>query len=82
MVERASFKKFGICRRVEEDGDFFEGMYQNDELNGFGRQVSSKDEFIYYVGMWKDDKYDGYGKCVFADNSYFEGTWRKGRQHG
>lgn len=41
MVERASFYKSGICRSVELDGDYFEGMYKNDELNGFGRQVSS-----------------------------------------
>lgn len=39
MVDRATFLKQGICRRVKSDGSFWEGMYQNDQLNGFGRCV-------------------------------------------
>lgn len=41
MIDQVTFMKQGTCRRVQAGGSFWEGMYRNDKLNGFGRYVSA-----------------------------------------
>lgn len=82
MIDRATFQKQGICRRIKAGGSLWEGMFLNDKLNGFGRYVDGKGEIVYYLGMWKEDQFDGYGKCVNTDKSYYKGMWRNGRKEG
>ena len=56
MIDRATFMKQGICRRMKAGSGIWEGMYQNDQLNGFGRCVYDDGQAImYYSGMWEND---------------------------
>ena len=41
MIDKVTFMKQGICRKVEASGSIWEGMYKDDKLNGFGRYVNA-----------------------------------------
>ena len=40
----------------------WEGQFEDDKLNGFGRWLHSDGEC--YIGYWKDSKRHGYGKSM------------------
>ncbi len=71
-------KKYGVGTIEYDDGDIYNGNFENDMRSGFGTQKSKKVVMIYdenkkeiveyrdetYVGNWKDDQRDGSGELT------------------
>ena len=55
----------------------FEGMFENNEINGFGRVIFSNQD--YYIGMMKSDLPDGVGDYYFANGTSQSGFFKKGQ---
>ena len=77
-VKSGIFKKgtnllTGIGRKEGKiSGHLWEGLWLDDQLNGFGRQVWSAG---YYIGLWKNGKKHGKG-CLFnANGKVQDGIW-------
>lgn len=70
----------GEFKRIEIDGDLFEGYFLNGKKNGRGKYTWANGDV--YDGMWKDGKRDGYGKRIFKDGEKYEGQWHDGKKHG
>lgn len=65
-----------------EDGSMrYHGGLVDGIREGYGTQYNENGR-VFYEGEWKNDKMDGEGKMyyLFADELYFEGTMRNGKQ--
>ncbi len=63
-----------------QNGDVYEGEYQNSKRCGHGRM-----EFIngdLYVGSWQGGQMHGLGKYLYHNHHKFEGTFAMGARHG
>ena len=59
-------KMCGVGKYIFNDGDYHEGLYQNDVKNGYGIMYL-KSEKKRFEGNYKDDKKNGYGEFI-GDN--------------
>jgi hypothetical protein len=50
------------------DNSVYEGEFQDDKIEGFGKFVWSKDK--YYEGQWKNNSLEGFGIFVKKDKIY------------
>jgi len=64
------------------NGDRFEGNYENDKKNGYGKLYSKSKKFRY-EGYFVNDEYDGQG-TYYNDLAGWrhEGQFKKGKPHG
>lgn len=70
----------GEFKRIEIDGDLFEGYFINGKKNGRGKYTWANGDV--YDGMWKDGKRCGRGTFTWADGDTYEGDWRDGKRCG
>ena len=79
----------GKCRIKWKSGNIFDGILQNNKMNGNGYLVwYNKNE--KYTGMWKDNLQNGYGIYIWYDskneNKFFRdryvGEWKEGKRNG
>ena len=55
----------------------FEGMFENNEINGFGRVIFKNQD--YYIGMMKQSQPDGVGDYFFANGTKQSGYYKQGQ---
>ena len=65
--------KYGKGIQVWPDGAIYEGWWENDKANGYGRLIHADGD--YYEGNWKNDKAEGFGTYVHQDGGKYEGMW-------
>ena len=70
----------GEFKRIEIDGDLFEGYFINGKKNGRGKYTWANGDV--YDGMWKDDKRCGRGRISWSNGASFDGEWHDGKKHG
>ena len=70
----------GEFKRIEIDGDLFEGYFINGKKNGRGKYTWANGDV--YDGMWKDGKRCGRGTYTWADGTYYEGEFADGNFNG
>lgn len=75
----ADGKKHGWGKLTWDDGDCFEGEFQDDEKIKGTFRWSSGDT---YEGQWKNDLMHGQGNYLYADGRSYSGWWEKGYRHG
>lgn len=63
-------------KRIEIDGDLFEGYFINGKKNGRGKYTWANGDV--YDGMWKDDKRTGRGRISWSNGAFFDGEWLDG----
>ena len=63
----------GTCTVVYDDGDRFEGTYENDEKVQ-GKQIFANGEV--YSGDWRGDIRHGHGKYIWPDGESYDGEWK------
>jgi len=61
-------------------GNVFEGNYENDLRNGYGKFTWSNGDV--YEGNWENDYQNGYAKKTWSDGSVYEGNWKNGVANG
>ena len=66
--------------QVWPDGSLYEGYWNNNKANYFGRLLH-KDGDIYQ-GEWKEDKAHGFGYYFHQDGSLYRGFWQNDTQDG
>ena len=67
-------------KRIEIDGDLFEGYFINGKKNGRGKYTWANGDV--YDGMWKDGKRCGRGRISWSNGASFDGEWHDGKKHG
>lgn len=70
----------GEFKRIEIDGDLFEGYFINGKKNGRGKYTWANGDV--YDGMWKDGKRCGRGRISWSNGASFDGEWHDGKKHG
>lgn len=70
----------GEFKRIEIDGDLFEGYFINGKENGRGKYTWANGDV--YDGMWKDGKRCGRGRISWSNGASFDGEWHDGKKHG
>lgn len=70
----------GEFKRIEIDGDLFEGYFINGKKNGRGKYTWANGDV--YDGMWKDDKRTGRGRITWSNGDTYEGEWKDGKLCG
>ncbi|CDW88864.1 morn repeat protein [Stylonychia lemnae] len=67
----------GRGRLIYSNGSVYDGLWKNNEKNGYGRKISGDEQWqgVYYIGEFKDGKYHGYGKTYWKDGRIYEGQW-------
>ena len=61
-------------------GDVFEGNYENDAKNGYGKRTWS--DGGVYEGNYENDAKNGYGKMTWSDGGVYEGNWENDAGNG
>ncbi len=51
-------KKNGIGRLVYKNGDYYEGTWKDDHMDGYGKLFNSQG-LVIYEGHWKNSEYNG-----------------------
>lgn len=63
------------------DDKVFKGLWQNNQLNGYGEFHSP--DGSKYIGYYKDNKKEGFGIYYWEDQQkLYIGFWKNGFQHG
>ena len=62
------------------DGNVFEGNYENNLKNGYGKMTWSNGDV--YEGNFKNDYQNGYGKMTWSNVGVYEGNWENMVQNG
>ena len=60
-----------------DNNQIHEGLYKNNELNGYGRIFFPSGQ--YYIGMFKNNDYHGKGIRVFPDGRVEDGIFRENK---
>lgn len=61
-------------KRIEIDGDLFEGYFINGKKNGRGKYTWANGDV--YDGNWVDGKRTGKGKVTWSNGASFDGEWK------
>lgn len=64
----------------EQDGSLYEGLFNEDQANGFGRIVYGNGDV--YEGQWKDKSIHGHGKYTSFTGAVYDGEWVNDKQNG
>lgn len=70
----------GEFKRIEIDGDLFEGYFINGKKNGRGKYIWANGDI--FDGNWVDGKRHGHGTYTWADGDTYEGDWKDGKRCG
>lgn len=66
----------GEFKRIEIDGDLFEGYFINGKRNGHGKYIWANGDI--FDGNWVDGKRTGKGKVTWSNGASFDGEWLDG----
>lgn len=66
----------GEFKRIEIDGDLFEGYFLNGKKNGRGKYTWANGNV--YDGNWVDGKCTGKGRISWSSGAFFDGEWLDG----
>lgn len=69
----------GLGKLVDSRGNFYEGVFKGEKLNGPGRALVNGDLF---EGNFSDGKLDGKGKNYSIEGMKYEGEFKEGKKHG
>ena len=61
-------------------GEFYEGNYENNLRNGYGKMTWSSGGV--YEGNWKNGVQNGFGKKTWSDGSVYEGNYENNLRNG
>ena len=64
----------GEFKRIEIDGDLFEGYFINGKKNGRGKYIWANGNI--YDGNWVDGKCTGKGRISWSNGASFDGEWK------
>ena len=64
----------GEFKRIEIDGDLFEGYFINGKRNGHGKYIWANGDI--FDGNWVDGKRTGKGKVTWSNGASFDGEWK------
>ena len=64
----------GEFKRIEYDGDLFEGYFINGKKNGRGKYIWANGNV--YDGNWVDGKCTGKGRISWSSGASFDGEWK------
>ena len=68
-------------KMIIEDGNFYEGEYQNNKFNGRGIYKFKNGDI--YDGYFKDGMRHGHGIYTWGNNkAKYDGEWKNGKRHG
>ena len=70
----------GFGRLLSADGEYFEGEFVRDIVEGRGRLI--KDTLVTYEGGFKNGQFNGHGVESWPDGSCYEGEFTEGRKNG
>jgi hypothetical protein len=74
-------KMHGKGKLMEQEGSnnliLYEGDWENDERNGFGKGVVVKGESVF-EGEWRGNQMNGQGKLMKSDGTFVQGIWKDG----
>lgn len=70
----------GEFKRIEIDGDLFEGYFLNGKKNGRGKYTWTNGDV--YDGNWVDGKRTGKGRITWSNGDTYEGEWKDGKLCG
>jgi len=76
-VAQTSFIREGWGEAVYPDGRHVFGRWENDELCGFGTQITPNDG-ERYIGMFHNSKFHGFGVLFLPSGAICEGDWLNG----
>lgn len=68
-------KANGKRKLVHAKGDYYEGDFVDDRIEGFGTYTNINGSI--YIGNWKNDLQDGHGKEIWADRLEYEGDYKE-----
>lgn len=70
----------GEFKRIEIDGDLFEGYFINGKKNGRGKYIWANGDI--FDGNWVDGKRTGKGRITWSNGDTYEGEWKDGKLCG
>lgn len=70
----------GEFKRIEIDGDLFEGYFINGKKNGRGKYIWANGDI--FDGNWVDGKRTGKGRITWSNGDTYEGEWKDGKRCG
>ena len=70
----------GEFKRIEIDGDLFEGYFINGKKNGRGKYTWANGDV--FDGNWVDGKRTGKGRITWSNGDTYEGEWKDGKLCG
>lgn len=65
---------------VDNDGNFYQGQWQNGEINGTGKMTFSNGNV--YEGEWQNNAMNGTGRMDFVDGVIYIGNWYNSNING
>ncbi|XP_053401021.1 MORN repeat-containing protein 1-like isoform X3 [Mercenaria mercenaria] len=74
-------KKHGSGKLVFLDSSFYEGTFQNGEIEGFGTRYFAATG-CKYQGQFKKGELHGKGRMIWPDGSIYEGQWVNNKRQG
>ena len=63
-----------------ENGNVYEGNFENDALHGYGKKTWANG--VVYEGNWENNLMHGYGKITWYNGDVYEGNFENGARHG
>lgn len=70
----------GVGKAVYDDGDVYEGEWEDGRFNGKGKLTYS--DGGVYEGEWKDGSFNGKGKLTYPNGVVYEGEFKNGNFDG
>ena len=71
----------GHGKLIMADGSYYEGEFQNGEINGLGFRYFAPSG-NRYSGQFYMGELHGQGVMNYADGSVYEGEWSRNRRQG
>ena len=59
-----------------EDGNYYNGQWLNDNMEGKGK-IYNKNGLVIYDGDFLNDNYDGYGEYIYENVFHYIGQFVK-----
>lgn len=72
--------KCGFGAIIRENGDYFEGIFENDSINGIGYQVFKDGE--KYIGEFKNNIANGKGTVYYSNGNIYTGYFVNDKEDG
>ena len=79
VIDNTVLNTNNYIRKKFDNGDVYEGQYENGMINGKGIfSTNNEGEEIYVIGNWKNNVWDGFFKFIDSNNEIYEGIYENG----